>query len=387
MKVLFVTRGFPSEKDIMAGNYEAVQAKALASQGLDVSVMAMRWRPTRYLFFNYRISHRKVDGIDVYEFVYVSISERFRFLRRFCSPMSHGYRKTFNKFLKEKGLPDLVHAHIVLYAYNALFLKTEYSLPFVITEHWTLMNTRNVSKEVEEMSIAYRYADRVICVSQALADSLKNNFQAKSIVIHNMVSDSFFNSTRISRNDNHFLFIAIGAFRKNKGFDILIDAFANGRFPENVCLNIVGDGEERELVESKIRSYQLSNQIKLLGTKTPDEVNDLLCHSDCFVLSSRLETFAIVVIEAMAKGLPVIATRSGGPETFLQPEHGLLVEKENEIELAEAMKFMVDHNKDYNSESIRKFCYDHFSQDVIADQIVCVYQDVLSRNKITQNEK
>ena len=381
MKVLFVTRGFPSEREIMVGNYEAVQAKALAAKGLDVSVMAMRWKPTRYLFFNNRISHREVDGIDIYEFIYVSVSERFRFLRRFCSPMSHGFRKTFNKYLKEKGLPDIVHAHIVLYAYNTLFLKTEYNLPFVITEHWTLMNTGNVSKEVEEMSIAYRFADRVICVSQALADSLKNNFQINSIVIHNMVSDSFFKSARILSNDNHFTFIAIGAFRKNKGFDILIDAFANGRFPENVCLNIVGDGEERELVESKIRKYQLSNQVKLLGTKSPDEVNDLLCHSDCFVLSSRLETFAIVVIEAMAKGLPVIATRSGGPETFLQHEHGILVDKENVKELSDAMKYMVLHYTDYNSKQIRKYCYDHFSQDVIANQIVCVYKEVLSRNK------
>lgn len=379
MKVLFVTRGFPSEKDIMAGNYEAVQAKALAAKGLDVSVMTMLWRPTRYLFFNNRISHREVDGIDIYEFIYVNVSERFRFLRRFCSPMSHGFRKTFNKYLKEKGLPDIVHAHIILYAYNTLFLKTEYNLPFVITEHWTLMNTGNVSKEVEEMSIAYRYADRVICVSQALADSLKKKFQLDSIVIHNMVSDSFFKSARISRNDNHFSFIAIGAFRKNKGFDILVDAFANGRFPENVCLNIVGDGEERELVESKIRTYHLSNQVKLLGTKTPDEVNDLLCHSDCFVLSSRLETFAIVVIEAMAKGLPVIATRSGGPETFLQPEHGLLVEKENVKDLSEAMKYIISHYTEYDSNLIRKYCYEHFSQEVIANQIVNVYDRVLSR--------
>lgn len=379
MKVLFVTRGFPSEKDLMNGNYEAVQAKVLAAKGIDVSVMAIRWKPTRYLFFNNRIFHREVDGIDVYEFIYVSISERFRFLRRFCPPMSHGFRRAFNKYLKEKGLPDIVHAHIILYAYNTLFLKTEYNLPFVITEHWTLMNTGNVSKEVEEMSIAYRYADRVICVSQALADSLKNNFQLNSIVIHNMVSDSFFKTARISRNDNRFSFIAIGAFRKNKGFDFLVDAFANGRFPENVCLNIVGDGEERELVESKIRTYHLSNQIKLLGTKTPDEVNDLLCHSDCFVLSSRLETFAIVVIEAMAKGLPVIATKSGGPETFLQHEHGILVDKENVKELSDAMKYMISHHADYDSNQIRKYCYEHFSQDNIANQIVKVYNKVLSR--------
>jgi glycosyltransferase involved in cell wall biosynthesis len=80
----------------------------------------------------------------------------------------------------------------------------------------------------------------------------------------------------------------------------------------------------------------------------------------------------------MAKGLPVIATRCGGPETFLQPEHGRLVEKENVKELADAMNYMVEHLSDYNSEDIRKYCYNHFSQDVIADQIIGIYNKVLN---------
>ena len=127
----------------------------------------------------------------------------------------------------------------------------------------------------------------------------------------------------------------------------MVDAFAQSRFSKNVILTIVGDGPDRAFIESKIADYRLSDQIHLVGVKTPEEVNDLLCHSDCFVLSSRLETFAIVVIEAMAKGLPVIATRSGGPETFLRPEHGILVQKENVDELAHAMQYMIEHHSDY----------------------------------------
>jgi glycosyltransferase involved in cell wall biosynthesis len=195
-----------------------------------------------------------------------------------------------------------------------------------------------------------------------------------------MVSDQFFQTSKVERNGNTFKFIAVGAFRRNKGFDILVDAFAEGHFPENIKLDIVGDGEERELVERKVHQHGLSSQIHLLGTKTPAEVSELLCNSDCFVLSSRLETFAIVVIEAMAKGLPVIATKSGGPETFLQPEHGILVQKENVEELADAMQYMIEHHLEYNPEDIRKFCYDHFSQNVIADQIIGVYNQVLNNN-------
>ena len=380
MKVLFVTRGFPSNNDIMMGNYEAVQAKALAAKGCQVGVITNKERSIRYLHKMGVITQREVDGVTVYEGTSISLSIRFigrinKYTRKWS------FRKIYKKYVEDYGVPDIVHAHIVSLAYTSLFLKDEQNLPFVITEHWTKMNDLTIPKHLRKMSIAYHHADKVICVSKNLADSLKKNFNVNSIVINNMVSDHFFNSSRNERHDYCFKFIAVGAFRRNKGFDILVDAFAKCGFPTNISLSIVGDGEERTLIESKIQEYGLSDQIKLLGVKTPEEVDGLLCGSDCFVLSSRLETFAIVIIEAMAKGLPVIATRSGGPESFLRVEHGLLVQKENVDELSNAMRYMLKHYSDYNSDSIKKYCYNHFSQDVIANKIINVYDTVLKNYK------
>ena len=377
MKVLFVTRGFPTEKDVMDGNYEAIQAKAIASSGNHVAVITIREKSFRYFFDLWKLSQRIVDGVFVYEGVYPSLSIRFvrrvnKYLRKFA------YKRAYEKYISEHGKPDVVHAHIISTASFAIFYKKDYHLPFVITEHWTKTNVSEIPRWLIQMSYAYHQADQVICVSQALADSLKRNFQVESMVINNMVDNRFFQSSKIDRHDGQFKFIAVGAFRKNKGFDVLVEAFASAQFPPNVTLDIVGDGEERIFVEKKIQQYNLYHQIRLLGTKPPEEVNDLLCHSDCFVLSSRLETFAIVVIEAMAKGLPVIATKSGGPETFLLPEHGLLVEKENVKELSDAMVHMKEHHGDYDSRQIREFCYNHFSQDVIATQIINVYKRVIS---------
>lgn len=382
MKVLFVTRGFPSKKNPMAGNYEAVQAQAIAARGCKVSVITIRWRSFPYLFTRTNISHRIVENVDVYECIRIRLSTRicsFPGIDKYLSDKS--YKKIFQRYLNEKGIPDIVHAHIVSCASAVVFLKEELGLPFVITEHWTKTNVPEIPQWLRMMSNVYHKADAVICVSQALSDSLKRNFQVYSIVVHNMVSNLFFQSFKKERNDNAFRFVACGAFRenRNKGFDILVDAFASGRFPNNVFLSIIGDGPDRPYIERKIVENHLDNQIKLLGVKTPDEVSEILCNSDCFVLSSRLETFSIVVIEAMAKGLPVIATRCGGPETFLRPEHGRIVEKENVKELADAMKYMLTHYSDYNSEDIRKYCYNHFSQDVIADQIIEVYNNVLKK--------
>ncbi len=367
----------------MAGNYEAVQAKAIATKGHQVSVIAIRWISIRKLLAWSKISHRVVDGVDIYECTRICISKRFVFLYdldRFLRVRE--YKRIFKRYLKEKGLPDIVHAHIVFVADSVLFLKKDYHLPFIITEHWSQTFKTDVTDWVKKQSLVYHQADSIISVSQALADSLKESFQIESIVINNMVSDLFFNSTLVERHDNVFKFVAVGAFRSDrlKGFDVLVNAFAQAHFSENISLEIIGDGPDRSFIECKIEQYSLKNQVKLLGVKTPEEVSALLCNSNCFVLSSRLETFSIVLIEAMAKGLPVIATRCGGPETFVRKEDGILVAKENVEELANAMKYMVDHYQEYNADEIRHHCHDNFSQNVIADKIIDVYNQIINNS-------
>lgn len=378
MKVLFVTRGFPSDKDLMDGNYEAVQAKALAANGHDISVIAIKYRSLLYFYKYNKVKYRFVDGVHVYECNRLNLYIPFiHFTNVDLKFRQFQFTKVFQRYVRDRGMPDVVHAHIIQWAAPAICVKTKYHLPFVITEHWTKMNSDTTPVRIMNQVFAYRYADRVICVSDALAKSLKQKCQVNSLVINNMVSDQFFKNHKIERNDESFKFIGVGALRKNKGFDILVEAFALCQFPENVSLNIVGEGAERDMIERKIQQFNLDGQVKMLGLKTPEEVNDLLCQSDCFVLSSRLETFAIVVIEALAKGLPVIATRSGGPETFLRPEDGILVPKENAEELAKAMKNMVEHYQEYDAKDIRQHCCDNFSQDVIANRIIDVYKQVI----------
>ena len=336
MKVLFVTRGYPSKDDLMNGNYESVQAKALVKKGVDVSLLCIKSRSIIHIFDKTNIVSFEDEGVHVYQInVALLIIPKMWFLRktRFNDwIIKRAFYKLYINYCHEQGKPDIVHAHIIFCAARTSFLKDVFHLPFVITEHWSMMIKENVPDWLQNFSQIYYKADALICVSQALADSLKKHL------------------------------------------------FASAQLPENVCLDIIGDGPDRPYIESKIEDNHLTNQIRLLGVKTPDEVSDLLCNSDCFVLSSRLETFSIVVIEAMAKGLPVIATRCGGPEAFLRPEHGKLIEKENVKELADAMNFMVEHHSDYNSEDIRKYCYNHFSQDVIADQIIGVYNKVLNNH-------
>lgn len=380
MRILFVTRGFPSKEDFMSGNYEAVQAQAIAAKGHDVSVIAIKWKNPLHILERNRVNHRVVDGIHIYECIRIKMSiphvfipklERWVRQRQFLS--------VFRQYVKERGMPDVVHAHMIHYASPAMVLKKKYRLPVVITEHWSQMKEERTPRRILNDTSAYTQADQTICVSDALAESVRKKCHVDSIVIHNMVSDLFFDSPKIKHQDGAFELVAIGSLCSVKRFDLLVEAFYRCRFPDHVTLQIVGDGKERPLIESKIKQYHLEQQVRLVGLKTPEEVNELLGHSDCLVLSSRSETFAIVLIEAMAKGLPVIATRCGGPDTFVRPEDGLLVPNEDAEALAGAMTYMKEHYQEYNAEEIRRHCHDHFSQDVIAEKIIEVYQQVIKK--------
>ena len=99
--------------------------------------------------------------------------------------------------------------------------------------------------------------------------------------------------------------------------------------------------------------------------------------ADAFVLASRLETFGVVYIEAMAAGLPVIATACGGPEDFVSPDNGILVPKEDVPALADAMERMIRTRESYDSAAIARFARDRFSPAAVAGELEAVYRQIV----------
>lgn len=194
-----------------------------------------------------------------------------------------------------------------------------------------------------------------------------------------MVDDCFFEIRKENIKHKEFTFVAVGRMVPVKQFDVMIDAFSRLKNKENIKLIIVGDGILRNNLERQIESLGLQGREELVGLKKPEEVSDILYNSDCFVLSSHRDTFGIVLIEAMAKGLPVITTKCGGPEDLVTNEFGLIVPPDNPEKLATAMNYMVHHASDYDSDAIRQYCYDNFSQEKISDRIINVYNRVLCK--------
>jgi glycosyltransferase involved in cell wall biosynthesis len=132
---------------------------------------------------------------------------------------------------------------------------------------------------------------------------------------------------------------AIGALERCKGVDILLEAWAQvvARAPQ-ARLVLAGDGSWRTAVKTQITELGLTGSIELLGHVTRAQVSHLLDRSWCLVLPSRSEGLPRVILEAFARGRPVVATRVGGsPELVRDGQTGYLVDPEHADQLAEAL--------------------------------------------------
>jgi glycosyltransferase involved in cell wall biosynthesis len=128
-----------------------------------------------------------------------------------------------------------------------------------------------------------------------------------------------------------------------KGLDYLIRAML---FVENGTLTIVGGGKERERLEALSKSLNLNNRIIFVGTTPHSKVWDYLQEATLFVLPSISEGFPRALLEAMACGLPIVATRVGGtPELIIDNVNGLLVPARDERALAEAITLVLNDHR------------------------------------------
>ena len=161
-----------------------------------------------------------------------------------------------------------------------------------------------------------------------------------AIYIPNIVDTNLFSYAN-KDNKNTFLFVSVGSLIYGKRMDLTIEAFIDAfKGSDKVFLTIFGEGPERQKLEELVRINKMEKQIKLMGMQSRKVIADYLKECDCFVLASQTETFGVVYIEAMASGLPVIATKCGGPESFVNEENGVLIPVDNKDALVTAMKNM-----------------------------------------------
>jgi glycosyltransferase involved in cell wall biosynthesis len=201
-----------------------------------------------------------------------------------------------------------------------------------------------------------------------LAKKLKTNFSVDAEVIPDM-----FNLPKVepvAKDDNVFRVVSVGRIVRGKGFFKLVNAFYQAQIPENSELIIIGDGPLKEFIQEGL----VNHRTRLVGMKSREEIVRYLQSADMFALLSQSETFGVSCIEALSVGLPVLVTRCGGPEDFINESNGMLVPVGDMEEAGVAISKM--YLKKYDKEAIKKDCYEKYSPDAVARRLVEYYASI-----------
>lgn len=293
-------------------------------------------------------------------------------------------RKTarmYNRYEKQYGKPDLILAHSVTWAgYAAYLIGSERGIPYLIVEHrsFFVWNTESARLMVKPFHIpffkkAYTHCEKLVLVS----DSQRKGIEAlvptavkRIVVIPNMIREDMFLPPEKPKAGDPFRFIWAGRLEHVKGLDLLLEAvnLLAARSNRDFSIRLAGKGSLREELELRAKKLGISDRVIFLGRLSRDEMQLEMQGADCFVLPSRFEAFGVVLIEAMATGLPVIATRSGGPDTLIDREAGLLVDSEDVEGLAGAMEEVMDHVDEFPGERIRSLTLSRFGESRVMEQ-------------------
>ena len=374
MRIFIVSRGVPSDRNLTLGIFEFDQAKALVAAGHDVVVLSVDLRSIRRRR-KWGLRSYEKDGIRVEEInIPVGAVPKPLMIRIGTSALRKLLKRAISKF----GEPDIVHSHFYDISYmTSSALDGKYK--HVITEHSSYINSYLSDKEIYKYGEMYRKADLVIAVSRSLCKRMDEIFGISPLCINNIVDTDVFKVKASSVNESQkpFRFVSVSNLVPQKRIDLVVSALSElvkaGK-PANLI--IVGDGQMRASIEAQIEELGLGKHVRMIGKVDREEICKQLSDSDCFVLASQSETFGVSYIEAIASGLPVIASKCGGPEDFVNEENGILIEKDNLEELVKAMLFMYENARYYDHKKISMDISERFCAEMISKEIINAYASI-----------
>ena len=349
MKVLFLTPWYPSDKDAMSGLFVHKHVEAVRAQGWDV-----------------RVIH------------------------------SQGWRETLRqwKAIKREGwTPDIVQLNVIQkQGLLALALLEKAHIPYIVVEHWSGYLPENGM--FQQMSALKRRfyrriaqnAEIVLTVSEPLQEAMKQNgIEAKQWgTIDNVVdeffyenTDRFTNRTQSTDRITQKTLLHVSCFdEKAKNVKGLLRAAKMlSEKRQDWQLVLVGTGINYQEVRAYAEDLEIpAERLRWTGELTPQQVADEMHQADAFVLSSRYETYGVVLAEASAAGLPILSTPVGIAEQVADLIVPQEIAQHKPGKFAEFMECIL-WNTEHRTQST-----DLFTKETIGKKLIEIYDRCLHRD-------
>lgn len=390
MNIFIIPSWYPDEDNPVDGIFIKEQTKALAELYPESNFMVSHCR-------NFYLSVSKLKlFIDAYG-KYLRSKDNVKFVKNnlieFYKPvitwseklggefhnLLTAHDENFTEVEKKYGKIDVIHAHVSYPAgFAAMKLKEKYGVPYVITEHMAPFPFERYltdGKISDKITAPVSKADEVITVSNYTAYTFESYGLRRPIVIPNIVDENIFMPKKTIPEKNKLSFLSAATFTERKGIRELLEGIKISLNEVNTNeFMIAGRGELEKYIQDFISENKLEDKITLIKEPSRNELVELYRSCDAFILPSRLESFGIVYIEAMACGKPVIATDCGGPSDFMKKDNGLLIPINDPAAVSEAIISMSGNITEYSAEKIRDYFMKNFSKEAVCPQIISVYE-------------
>jgi glycosyltransferase involved in cell wall biosynthesis len=355
VRVLVVTVAYPTEREPVAGVFVREQALAVAER-TDVTVL--------HLARGERWGLRTVPGEPV-------TTWRAGFPHR---PAAAGLAAAAARAIPAMPPHDVIHAHFFLAAAPVALLRRR---PLVVTEHWSVFLPEDPMQLSPLLRASARFAfaraDAILAVSEALrAGLVAHGVHTPIEVLPNSVDTSLFAPGTAPRNGR---LLTVGLFYEAKGYEVLLQALARlGRDGRRVDLDIVGDGPEKLRYQRLAADLDISDRVAFHGVLPRAEVAALMARSELFVLASRYDNNPVSVIEAMASGLPVVATAVGGVPELVDESVGRLAPPGDPAALADNLARALDGIDEYDRSAIAARATERYGREAVLQKLLGVYE-------------
>ncbi len=356
-------------------------ASKLAEKGVPVEIVTGQW-------FQGTLRHDKLDGVPIYRNFTLWGFLGIKGLRKFGGYL---YMITLMWYLwRRRADYDLIHVHGLNYHTAAAVAASQLTKRPVVVKLANSGSASDINKMRRNRQLALSQymlptalkSDRFIALHETINEELVAAGVPRERIV-NVVNGV--EIEQLTAKTNYALhrpgrFIYVGRLHPQKGLDILLGAFAVllRQYNKPVCLQLVGDGPISSDIRQLAIKLGIHDQVEFLGKR--DDVPNLLAESDIFVLPSFVEGLSNALLEAMACGLPAIASDIPGNAKVIRDDwNGLLFTTGDVDSLVKCMNSLLEskNSRQRLGRSARNTVEQSYSLDNVADRYISLYQELL----------
>jgi len=394
IKVLFITKWFMNRNDPQVGVFIRKHASAAALY-CDVALLCVLSDPNQKKSIEFEDAEEY--GVKCTVAYFKKFSSSFSLLNKAVNFYRYliASRAALKRLRKTFGEHDITHAYIMLRpAIVAYWLKLFKGKPYVASEQWSGYATgrfgeRNFTEKFLSRWI-FKKAAAGTAVSQFLKSKMiENGMNNRRFEITNNIIEPFPKTSSPLLHDDKIKMLCVADLKDDiKHISGVIravsDVAVNGQLStvngQLLELHIIGHGADEAMLKKLASDLNLFDRVVFFhGVKKNEEVFQYLYDCDFLVMNSRFETFSLICAESIACGKPVIATRCGGPQEFITPYNGILINPDSPEELKNAIIKMMNDYKTYNSEQMKATMLTKFSTERIGQSFFSIYKTIIDR--------